>query len=230
MSSSARWTIGTLVGLAAWIGAMVAAAMLNPSPSDPMPVVLTFIIGAGLFFGAVFGIALWQTRRRPSPGLDELLASLTLEGQVPPTASAAFVGGRRTVRLYLVLGIVVTALGLAAILLGVLGSEYARLVLAALAVTLFGWAVAVPMVLRERRAAASALLEPLGLAMRGADLVGSRHGRDIRITFSARGTRTTVKPERGDPVVITRNGHPDDGWLRDLAEAEERAAAASSEG
>ena len=228
MSSSARWMIGTLVGLAAWIGALVAAAMLNGNPSDPIPIVLTFVIGAAAFFGCVFGIALWQTRRRPAPGLEELLASLTLEGQVPPTSGVAIVGGRRTVRAYLVLGIVVTVLGLAAVLIGVLESPLTGFAVGLLIVTLIGWAAAVPLVLRERRATASALLGPLGLEQRGADIVGTRHGRGIRVTFSARGTRTTVKPRQGDPVVITRNGHPDDGWLRDLAEAERRAAAASS--
>ena len=225
MSPSARWTLGSLLGLAVWIGAMVSAAMLNRNPSDPMPVVLAFVIGAAVFFGAVFGIALWQTRRRPSPDLDALLASLTLDGRVPPTSSTAVVGGRRTVRAYLVLGIVVTALGLAAVLLGVLGSPLTVVVVGVLLVTLVGWAAAVPAVLRSRRAAAAALLEPLGLEQRGADIVGTRHGRDIRVAFSARGTRTIVKSEQGDPIVITRSGHPDGGWLRDLAEAERRAAA-----
>lgn len=228
MSASARWTIGTLVGLAAWIGAMIAAAMLNPTPSDPMPIVVTFVVGAAVFFGAVFGIALWQTRRRPSPGLDELLASLTLEGHAPPTAAAAFVGGRRTVRWYLVLGIVVTALGLAAILLGVLGSPLTGFAVGLLVTVLILWATAVPAVLRHRQADVTALLEPLGLELRGADVVGVRHGRKVRVVFSARGTRTTVRPEQGDPVVIARQGHPDDGWLRDLAEAERRVAAASA--
>jgi hypothetical protein len=228
MSDSARWTIGTLGGLAAWIGAMVLVAVLNGDASNPTPIVLTFVIGAAVFFGAVFGIALWQTRLRPSPGLDALLESLTLVGHAPPTAAAAHVGGRRTVRLYLVLGIVVTALGLAAILLGVLGSPFVRIPLVLLSLTILGWSAAAILILRDRRAVASALLEPLGLEQRGADIVGRRHGRGIRITFSARGTRTTVKPERGDPVVIARNGHPDDGWLRDLAEAEQRAAAAST--
>ena len=228
MSDSARWTIGTLIGLAAWIGAMVAVAMLNPRPSDPTPIVLTFVIGAAAFFGAVFGIALWQTQRRPSPELDALLASLTLEGHVPPTAGAAIVGGRRTVRAYLVLGIIVTALGLAAVLLGVFESPLTSFAVGLLIVTLIGWAAAVPVVLRNRRADATALLEPLGLEQRGADIVGTRHGRGIRVTFSARGTRTTVRLEQGDPIVIARNGHPDDGWLRDLAEAERRAAASTA--
>jgi hypothetical protein len=228
VSSSARWTLGTLLGLGAWIGAMVVVAMVSGDPRDPTPILLTFLGGAALFFGTVFGVALWQTRRRPSAALDHLLASLTLEGATPPTAAAAYVGGRRTVRLYLVMGIVVTALGLTAIALGMLGSGFTVLVLGALALTVVGWAAAVPLVLRERRAAASALLEPLGLELGGAGLAGRRHGRAVSITFSARGTRTRVTPEHGDPVVIERSGHTDDGWLRDLVEAERRADAASS--
>ena len=227
MSTSARWTLGTLVGLAAWIGAMVLVAVLNDDASDPMPIVLTFVIGAALFFGSVFGIALWQTRRRPSPGLDALLASLTLEGRTPPTSANAFVGGRRTVRAYLVLGIVVTALGLAAVLLGVLGNPLTSYAVGLLVITLVGWAAAVPAVLRNRRADAAALLEPLGLAERDGVITGARHGRRISVTFSARGTRTTVRREQGDPIVVTRVGHPDGGWLRDLAEAERRAAAST---
>ena len=58
MSTSARWTLGTLLGLTAWIAAMVLVAVLNDDASDPMPIVVTFIASAALFFGAVFGIAL----------------------------------------------------------------------------------------------------------------------------------------------------------------------------
>jgi hypothetical protein len=110
----------------------------------------------------------------------------------------------------------------------VLGSRLIGNAVAVLNVIIFGWAIAAMLVLRERRATASALLEPLGLEQRGADIVGTRHGRGIRVTFSARGSRTTVRPERGDPIVITRIGHPDGGWLRDLAEAEGRAAASTA--
>ncbi len=159
------------------------------------------------------------------PELDALLASLTLEGQEPPTSARAFLGGRRTARVYLVLGIVVTALGLATVLLGVLESPLTGVAVGATVITVVGWAAAVPAVLRDRRADATALLEPLGLAERDGVVTGTRHGRRVSVTFSGRGTRTTVRPELGDPIVITRSGHPDGGWLEDLAEAERRAAA-----
>ncbi len=228
MSASARWAIGSLLGIAAWVGAVLIVAITNTDPRNPLPIVLTFAGGAALFFGVVFGIALWQTRRRPSADLDELLGALTLDGRTPPTSATTLVGGRQTVRVYLVLGIVVTALGLAAIVLGVLGSTMTGVAVGVLVATLLVWAAAVPTVLRNRRADAAALLEPLGLAERAGVLSGIRHGRRVSVTFSGRGTRVRVTPSVGEPVVVERVGHTDGGWLLDLLEAEQRAEGASA--
>src|ERR671917_553663 len=60
------WLIFTVVGLALWIGATVAVTVVNDDPSDPDPMLKAFVIGAGCFFGAMFGAALFQQVRRES--------------------------------------------------------------------------------------------------------------------------------------------------------------------
>ena len=78
-SGSRGWAAFTLVGLALWIGATVVATVVNDDAADPRPIVLTFAAGGAVFFGAIFGVALWQTRPRTDPELDALLTELAVE-------------------------------------------------------------------------------------------------------------------------------------------------------
>jgi hypothetical protein len=86
----------TLIGIALWIGAMVLVGVINDDPSDPTPTLVAFIAGGVIFFGLMFGAALWQQLRRRAES-DE----------------ARF--GKRVAVGYSVTGAVVTGLGLAAV-------------------------------------------------------------------------------------------------------------------
>lgn len=129
-----RWLILSAVGLPLWIGATVIAGFVS-DPRDPAAILLTFAIGGALFFGAMFGAALWQLRHPAAPG------------------RATF--WRRVARSYLVLGIVVTGLALAAIVQAALRVGSPEVTLWITAGITFVWALAVPPLLRraERDAA-----------------------------------------------------------------------------
>jgi hypothetical protein len=126
--SKRGWLIFTLVGLPVWIAATVVAALVS-DPRDPAPILLTFAAGGAVFFGIMFGVALWQLR------------------QPAPAGSATF--WRRVARAYLVLGIVVTALALAAIAQAALGIGSPQITLWVTAGITFVWALAVPPLLRR---------------------------------------------------------------------------------
>lgn len=185
-----------LTGIATWIGATVAAAVINDDPSDPAPVLLTFASGGALFFGAIFGFGLWQTRPRSDPELDLLLAELAVEPGGQGGSARAIGGMRRLARAYLVLGALVTALGLVAVVQAALevGSPVAT-VWALVGVTVV-WALAVPLALRYANNASAATLGPLGLAQRGTVLAGERHGRRVRVEITPQGSTTSVDSDR----------------------------------
>jgi hypothetical protein len=240
--SSRGWTVFSLVGVALMIGATVAAAVIADDPSDPKPVLLTFAASAALFFGAMFGIALWQTRPRPNPELDELLNELAVVSDTPtgldsdlavvsdtPTGldsdlsewesrlqAEALVSSRRTARAYLVLGLIVTGLGIAMIVESAYDVDVKYTLYALIGIVVV-WAAAVPTVLRGAQANSRAVLAPLGLAQSGSHLEGERSGRTIRITFSAKGTRVKVASgQRFDPLdepaaLTALAGRGDDG-------------------
>ncbi len=246
-----------LTGIAAWIGATVLAAVLNDDPSDPAPVLLTFAGGGALFFGAIFGFGLWQTRPRSDPELDLLLAELAIEPGGQGGSARAIGGMRRLARAYLVLGALVTALGLVAVVQAALdvGSPVAT-VYALVAVTVV-WALAVPLALRYANNASAATLGPLGLVQRGTVLAGERHGRRVRVEITPHGSTTEVGSaraldrlggrdlatlaERGDAGVwsgvdadgdgerirVRRRGHQGASWLWDLWLAERLASGAT---
>lgn len=104
---------------------MAAAAITN----DPTAILLTFAAGGTVFFGLMFGAALWQLRHPAAPG------------------RATF--WRRVARAYLLLGIVVTALALAAIVQASLGVGSPEITLWVTAGITFVWALAVPPLLRR---------------------------------------------------------------------------------
>jgi hypothetical protein len=200
-SASRGWAVFCLVGIAAWVGATVLAGLINDDPSDGRPVVLTFAAGAALFFGAVFGVAWWQTRPRTDPELDALLAELAFDPGGTPGQASAIGAMRRAARAYIVLGFVVTLLGLAAILQEGLEVGSAKTTLYVLIAIVVAWALAVPAVLRFANSASASVLGPLGLAQSGATLVGERHGREVRIELTAHGSVTRVAGSAGPPAM-----------------------------
>ena len=220
--SGRGWAVFTLAGIAVWIGATVLVVVLNDDPSDGTPVLLTFCGGAAAFFGAVFAYALWRTRPRADPELDRLLAELAIEPVTGASGAAAVAPMRRVARAYILLGALVTALGLLAILQEGLGFGSARATVVEIVVIAVLWALAIPWVLRRARDASVAVLAPLGLEQHGAEITGERHGRRVQIRFTGRESVTTVDSS-GDAIELRRPADEPAGWLRDLEAAERRA-------
>ena len=252
-SASRGWAAFCLVGIAAWVGATVLAGLINDDPSDGRPVALTFAAGAALFFGAVFGAAWWHTRPRPDPELDALLAELAIDAGGASGQASAIGAMRRVARAYIVLGFVVTFLGLAAIVQEALEVGSAKATLYVMVAIVVTWALAVPAVIRLANTASAAVLGPQGLSQSAAALVGERYGRRVRIDLTADGSVTrvagaTAPPAlegeeilayagRGDEatwegvrvepengqITVRRAGHPGPAWLWDLWLAERLA-------
>lgn len=254
-TASRHWLVFCLAGIGLWIGATVLVAVLNNDPSDPRPVTLTFAAGGALFFGFVFGYALWKTRAARDPELDALLAELTTEPLQDGHRAAHINAMGRVARAYIVLGALVTALGLAAIVQEAFAIGSPRATLIATVAIVVVWALAVPLVIRRAQRASTAVLTPLSLGQNGVVLAGERHGRQVRIEFTAAGSVTHLAdvpnaPElrgeeilayagRGGPgtwrdatvaaehgdLVVHRQGREGNAWLWDLWLAERLAAA-----
>lgn len=252
-TASRRWLVICLAGIGLWIGATVLVTVVNDDPSDPRPATLTFAAGGALFFGFIFGYSLWKTRAARDPELDALLAELTTEPLQDGHRAAHINAMRRVARTYIVLGALVTALGLAAIVQEVLAIGSARATLRATVTIVVVWALAVPFVIRRAQRASTAVLTPLSLGQSGAALAGERHGREVRIEFTAAGSVTRIAgvadaptlsgkeilayAGRGEPetwrdatvasehgdLVVRRQGHEGNAWLWDLWLAERLA-------
>jgi hypothetical protein len=215
-SASRGWAAFCVLGIAAWVGATVLAGLINDDPSDGRPVLLTFAGGAAVFFGIVFGVGLWQTRPHADPELDALLGELALEPRSAAGRTAAIGAMRVVARAYLLLGALVTALGLAAIVQEGLGVGSPQTTLYVLVGIVVVWALAVPAVLRLANSASAAVLAPLGLARSGAALVGRRRGRDVRIELTGKGSVTRLgaaatAPELAGEEILAYTGRGDAG-------------------
>jgi hypothetical protein len=247
------WAAFSLVGIALWVGATVLVTVLNDDPADGKPTLLTFAGGGAAFFAVVFGLAWWQTRPRTDPELDALLAELSLDPGAAPRSARAIAGMRRVARVYILLGALVTALGLIAILQEGLGVGSARATLIAMVVIVVAWAAAVPFVLGRARAASRSVLTPLGLTQFGDRMSGERGGRAVSVRITPRGSVTSFEgssgalplsgdgilayagrgDERrwagveasadGERIVVRREGHEGPAWLWDLWLAERLA-------
>jgi hypothetical protein len=221
-ASSRGWAAFCLLGIALWIGATILVAVVNDDPSDGRPVLLAFATGAALFFGTMFGAAWWQTRARADPELDALLGELALSPGAGGGRAPAVGAMRAVARAYLLLGALVTALGLAAIVQEGLEVGNPRSTLYVMVGIVVTWAAAVPFVVRRANSASSAVLAPLGLTQNGTTLSGERHGPEVTISLTATGSTTRVESASG-PITIRRDGHGGPGWLRDLRLAERLA-------
>ena len=213
-SSNRGWAAFSLVGIALWVGATVLVTVLNDDPADGKPTLLTFAGGGAAFFAVVFGFAWWQTRPRTDPELDALLAELSLDPGPAPRSARAISGMRRVARAYIVLGALVTALGLAAIVQEGLGVGDPRATLIAVVVIVVAWAAAVPFVLRQARAASRAVLTPLGLTQFGDRMSGERRDRAVSVRITPRGSVTSLA---GGSAALPLEGDADPRLRRDGA-------------
>ena len=201
MSASKRWMVLCLTGIALWIAAGVIPGVLADDPTDPAPTLIGFAAGGTVFFGLVFGYSLWRTRAKPDPELDALLRELSLEewGEWGARLTAASIGSsRRLVQTYLVLGIIVTGLGLSVMWQEGLDVGNTRITIYAMVGIVVVWAAAVPAILGWARRNSQAALAPLGLTQNGAELVGERNGRAVVVALDAYGSRTRVEGESSD--------------------------------
>ena len=256
MTASRRWLFLCLGGIALWIAAGVTPGALADDPTDPTPTLIGFAAGGTVFFGAVFGYSLWKTRAKPDPGLDGLLRELTLEdwGEWGANLTAASIGAsRRLVQAYLVLGIIVTALGLSIIWQEGLEVGNTKITVFAMVAIVVVWAAATPAILGWAQRNSAAALAPLGLVQSGAEMAGERYGRQVRVTLDAHGSKTRVTAQSGalplegeailayashgspetwqgveatqtdDRIEVRRKGHENGHWLWDLWLAERLA-------
>lgn len=127
-STGRGWLWFSAIGIPLWIGVTVLASVTNDDPSDPTPTLVAFVIGGGLFFGLMFGGALWQQLRMRAE-----------------SGEARF--GRGVAIGYSITGAVVTALGLAAIWKAGIQGEDASVFIVPLVVIVVVWAVAAVLIL-----------------------------------------------------------------------------------
>lgn len=208
-SSGAGWAVFSLVGVAGWIGATVVAAVNAEDPSDPEPILRTFALAGGVFFGLILGAAALQVRRSGSRVNERLYRRLAL-GEVPPRVLRAAVrGARRVGYVYLLFAAMTTFLALAAIGLGPDGPTAALYYAAG--VLVLGWLVYMVYALSRSYQGSNDVLAPLGLAiatlptwvptsgggvLAGAlSFSGERHGRAVAIAQRTRTALTTVQGE-----------------------------------
>jgi hypothetical protein len=124
------WIAFSAIGIPLWIGATVAAAVINDDPSDGGPVLKTFAVGAAVFFGLMFAGALWQQLRWRAEG-----------------SEARF--GKGVAIGYSVTGAVVTALGIALLWQQAVGGGDPRVFLYPLIGIVAVWAVAALLLVRR---------------------------------------------------------------------------------
>ena len=128
--SGRGWVLFSAIGIPLWLGTMVLVGVINDDPADPTPTLVAFIAGGVLFFGAMFGAAIWQQLRARADS-DE----------------ARF--GRRVAIGYSITGAVVTALGLAAVWRAGIQGEDAAIFIVPLVAIVVVWAVAALLLVRR---------------------------------------------------------------------------------
>lgn len=128
--SNRRWLLFSAIGIPLWIGSMILAGVLNDDPSDPTSTLVVFIAGGTIFFGLMFGMALWEQLRWRADS-DE----------------ARF--GRGVAIGYSVTGAVVTGLGLAAVWRGGIQGEDAGVFIVPLVGIVVVWAVVAVLLIRR---------------------------------------------------------------------------------
>jgi hypothetical protein len=236
MSTSARWTVLTLLGIGLWLAATVYTAATLADPSDPAPVLGTFAIGGGLFIALVLVGAGWDLRRNRRAVSSRLYRRLAVREVSERAARAVARRTSGTVPVHLAFAGISSGLMFTVIGLGEDG-PYRELFLAMGGLLLVwlgfsGWA------LRRAFGVAGDLLAPLGLAVTGVPawsaagggrlvgeirLAGERAGRPVSVR---QGTRAAVTEIRGrfrdrsvtSPTTIASlTGEPARCWRRVVA-------------
>ena len=208
-SSSALWVVLSLGGIVAWIGATVFVAATGDDPSDATPILRTFAVGGGLYFGVLLAAAGVQVHRQGTHASRRLYQRLALHAVPPTTLRAATRGTRGAQAVYLGFTAATTGLVLTAIGLGPDGPTRA---LYYGAVTLVAvWTGVMVAVMARAYKGSDDVLAPLGLAITtlpswlsppfsaGGSLVGElgfageRHGREVSIAHRTKLAVTSIR-------------------------------------
>ena len=99
------------------------------------------------------------------------------------------------------LGAIVTALGLVAVVQEATGTGSIRATITAMLVIVVLWALAIPLVMKLAKRASEEVLAPLGLVQSGAVLEGERHGRDVHVRFTGSAWVTRVDGDAEAPSL-----------------------------
>jgi hypothetical protein len=109
---------------------MVLVGVINDDPSDPGPTLIAFVAGGTVFFGLMFGAALWQQLRARAESPEARFGKGVAVG-------------------YSVTGAVVTGLGLAAVWRAGIQGQDAGVFLYPLVGIVVGWAIAAVLLVRR---------------------------------------------------------------------------------
>jgi hypothetical protein len=235
------WMAFSIIGIGCWIGMTVLVAVLHDDPNDPKPVLRTFAIGGGLFFGAMFGAAAVQIRRSQGAASDALYVRLA-GGEVPPATRRSVARTTRSIgSVYLLFGAVTTGLMLLGI--GLADDRIMQVLMTAVVGLVIVWAAYSGWALTRTYKATDDLFAPLGLRITetptyvpnvlvgGGHLAGAltyegvRHGRTVTITQTPTEATTHVSgasPPRAEvPVeqMVASTGEPYRCWKQVTATA-----------
>lgn len=209
MSKPVRWTLFTVLGIVAWLGATVGAAVTNDDPSDPAPILRTFAVGGAGFIGLALAAGWWEVRRSRTVASERLYRRLAVAPVPGPAFRAAARGTRGIQYGYLLFAGLTTAVLLVAIGLGEAG-PYRELFLALLALVPLWLGFSL---LARRRAFGSAatLLAPLGLVLTETPVPTGSGGLAGELRFAGQRRGRTVSVRHSGQLAVTelRGGfHP----------------------
>jgi hypothetical protein len=232
MSTSARWTVFTLLGIAAWLGATIYVAATNDDPSDAAPILRTFALGGAVFFGLILLAAGLEVRRTGLSRAERLYHRLALRPVPGRVILAAARRGQGMAYLVLVFVGATTALLFTAIALGESGPY--RILFAVMFVLVLAWAAYSLVALGRAYRTGDELLAPLGLRIvavpnvavlrQGTDLAGRialggrRHGRDVAVSQWTTEATTTIHGTfppyavTSPTAMATMTGEPAKHW------------------
>jgi hypothetical protein len=208
---SAAWRVLPIAGLLVWIAAMVVVSVTMGSPSDPSPVIASFVIGGAAYFSLLFAgvaVSMRRAQRRTRNELFERLVVLPLQrGELARAARPMFTIGY----VYVAFGAIVTGCGLTLAAVSTeTDTDAARPIVTVMLALLVAWALFAFYALARSRQTGAVVVRPLGLTLTefprvslapfGAGAVltgavsyeGTRHGREVAISQTPRAAATAI--------------------------------------
>lgn len=201
---------------------MVGAAVTMATPSDPSPVIASFVGGGAIYFSLLFAsiaVSMRRAQRRTRNGLFDRLVVVPPEpGELERATRPMFTIGY----VYVAFGAIVTAGGLTLAALGTeTDTDAVRPIATAMVAIVIVWALFAFYALARSKATSDIVVRPLGLTltefpqvdlatfgvgpvMTGAvSYAGTRHGRLVAISQTPRAAATAVVGGGAGPVPRT---------------------------